>query len=126
MLVTIGGDAFMTRKGSTVSYDDMMVAEFRRRPSFALGYLNEALKNAFEEDEPRLALVALANVSRALGMTRVAKETGLQRESLHRMLSKRGNPEWNSIFRVIRALGLRPKFERVKAPRRRTQVGAAA
>lgn len=44
-------------------------------------------------------------------MTQVAKEADLMRESLHRMVSKRANPERNSMFRVFKALHLRPELE---------------
>lgn len=53
----------------------------------------------------------MAAVAKAYGISRVAKDAHLKRESLHRMLSSRGNPEWNSMFRVLKALHLRPKFE---------------
>lgn len=43
-------------------------------------------------------------------MSRTAKKAELRRESLHRMLSKRGNPEWSSLFRVMKALHLRPSL----------------
>jgi probable addiction module antidote protein len=95
-----------------VSHEDEQVREFRKSPKRAMEYLNSCIQVAFEENEPELVLTALATVAKAYGMTRVAKDAALQRESLHRMLSKRGNPEWNSIFRVFKALHLRPRLER--------------
>ena len=83
-------------------------------PRLATEYLNSAIQVAFEENDPELVLTALATVAKAYGMTHVAKVARLKRESLHRMLSKRGNPEWNSIFRVFKALHLRL----LKPPRR--------
>ena len=74
---------------------------------------------AFEEDDPELVLTALATVAKANGMTRVARKAAVKRESLHRMLSKRGNPEWNSMFRVFKALHLRPKLESTTQLRQR-------
>lgn len=44
-------------------------------------------------------------------LERVAKKAHMRRESLHRMLSRRGNPEWNSMFRVLKAIHVRPRFE---------------
>ncbi|MFA6092282.1 MAG: addiction module antidote protein [Elusimicrobiota bacterium] len=95
-----------------VSHEDEQVKEFRRHPNRAIVYLNSCMQVAFKENDPELVLTALATVAKAYGMTHVAKQASLKRESLHRMLSKRGNPEWNSLFRVFKALHLRPKLER--------------
>ena len=99
------------RKASSVSHDKEMIKLFRKDPKFATEYLNSAVQAAFKENEPELVLIALSLVSRAFGMTKLAKRAAVRRESLHRMLHKRGNPEWNSLFRVFRALRLRPRLE---------------
>ena len=98
-----------------VSHDEEQIREFRLNPKLGTEYLNACIKIAFDENDPELVLTALASVAKAYGMTRVAKEAKLPRESLHRMLSRRGNPEWNSIFRVFKALHIRPKLERAAA-----------
>ena len=102
----------MKKKPPSVSHEREQIREFRKSPGLATEYLNSAIQVAFEENDPELLLTALATVARAYGMTRVAKDADLRRESLHRMLSKRGNPEWNSLFRVFKALHLRPRLER--------------
>ncbi len=104
----------MKNRAPYVSHEDEQIQEFKKHPNRAVAYLNSCIQVAFEENDPELMLTALATVARAYGMTRVAKDASLQRESLHRMLSKRGNPEWNSMFRVFRALHLRPKLERAQ------------
>lgn len=101
----------MKRKSPYVLHEQEQVREFRKNPDCAMEYLNMSVQLAFEENEPELVLNALAVVAKAYGMTRLAKKTRLQRESLHRMFSKRGNPEWKSIFRVFRALHIKPKLE---------------
>ena len=101
----------MKKQVPYVSHEDEQIREFQMDPDRAMEYLNACIQVAFEENDPELVLTALALVAKAYGMTRLARETTLQRESLHRMLSKRGNPEWNSLFRVFRALHLRPKLE---------------
>ena len=98
-----------------VSHEKEQIREFKKNPGKAIAYLNACIQVAFEEDDPELILTALSVVAKAYGMTKVAKEADLQRESLHRMLSKRGNPEWSSIFRVFKALHIRPKLERAPA-----------
>jgi probable addiction module antidote protein len=50
---------------------------------------------------------ALGDIARAKGMSQVAKETGLSRESLYRALSEGGNPSFATVLKVARALGLR-------------------
>ena len=101
----------MKNKTPYVSHEQEQIREFRKNPKLATKYLNSAIQVAFEENDPELVLIALATVARAYGMTHVAKDADLKRESLHRMLSKRGNPEWNSMFKVFKALHLRPKLE---------------
>ena len=67
-------------------------------------YLNAAL----EEDDLELFLLTLRNVTEAQGgMARLAEKTKLNRESLYRMLSERGNPEFKSLDVLLHALGFR-------------------
>jgi|CXWL01.1.fsa_nt_gi probable addiction module antidote protein len=99
----------MKRK-AYVSHDEAQIEEFRKRPQLAIEYLNSAFEVAFQENDPELVLTAMAAVTKAYGINRVAKGARLKRESLHRMLSIRGNPEWSSLFRVFRALHIRPTF----------------
>jgi len=96
-----------------VSHEQEQIREFKKNPTEAIDYLNACIQVAFEENDPELILTALAVVAKAQGMTRVARQAHIQRESLHRMLSKRGNPEWTSIFRVFRAMHMRPRIERM-------------
>jgi probable addiction module antidote protein len=61
-----------------------------------------------EEDEGDGSLIraALGDIARARGMTQLAKDTGLAREGLYKALSAEGNPEFATIMKVIKALGL--------------------
>ena len=68
-----------------------------------VGYLNAVL----EEDDQELLLAALGDVARAKGMTQVSRETGLGRESLYKALSEQGNPEFATVQKVLRSLGLK-------------------
>ena len=67
------------------------------------------LDAAFEDGDPALMAAALGDVARAKGMTQIATEAGLGRESLYKALSPEGNPEFATIVKVVRALGLRLK-----------------
>ncbi len=65
------------------------------------------LEAAFEDGDPGLIAAALGDIARAKGMTTVAAEAGLGRESLYKALSPDGNPEFATVLKVMRALGLR-------------------
>ncbi|PKQ19179.1 MAG: putative addiction module antidote protein [Actinobacteria bacterium HGW-Actinobacteria-6] len=65
------------------------------------------LDAAIEEDDPALLTAALGDVARAKGMTQIARETGLGRESLYKALSSAGNPEFGTVQKVMRSLGLK-------------------
>ncbi len=62
-----------------------------------------------EEDpgDGSLVRAALGDIARARGMSQLARETGLSREGLYQALSAKGNPEFGTIMKVIRALGLK-------------------
>ena len=65
------------------------------------------LEAALEEGDPTLITSALGDIARAKGMTQIARETGLGRESLYKALSAEGNPEFATGLKVLRSLGLR-------------------
>ncbi len=67
------------------------------------------LEAALEEDDPRVVIAVLGDIARSLGMTDIARETGLGRESLYKALSDSGNPSLATALQVIRAVGLRLK-----------------
>jgi probable addiction module antidote protein len=72
-------------------------------PAAIASYLEEA----FEIGDPAFIADALGVVARAHGMTQVAKESGLGRESLYKALSPDGHPELATVIKVMRTLGLR-------------------
>ena len=65
------------------------------------------LEAALEESDPALVAAALGDIARAKGMTDIAREAGLGRESLYKALSPGGNPEFSTVLKVVKALGLR-------------------
>ena len=78
-------------------------AEHLKTEEDMAAYLNAAL----EESDLSLIMATLGDIARARKMTIVAQETGLGRESLYKSLSANGNPEFSTVLKVIRALGLR-------------------
>jgi probable addiction module antidote protein len=85
-----------------------MIRRIRKNPEFAAEYLKAALEDA---DEPRVLLIALRHVAQARGIARIAKAAGIERESLYRALSARGNPRLSTLYAVAKAVGLRLTVE---------------
>ncbi len=89
------------------------MAKIQTRPWDAADHLETKedvvlyLEAAFEDGDPGLIAAALGDVARAKGMTKVAADAGLGRESLYKALSPDGNPEFVTVLKVLRALGLR-------------------
>lgn len=65
------------------------------------------LEAALDDGDPTVIAAALGDIARAKGMTQVAREAGLGRESLYKALSPAGNPEFATILKVVAALGLK-------------------
>jgi probable addiction module antidote protein len=98
----------MKRSKSSVSHDHAVVRRLRNDPAFAAEYLKAALE---DEDEPRVLLIALRHLAQAQGIAKVAKAAGIERESLYRALSTRGNPRLSTLVAVTKAVGLRLTVE---------------
>ena len=62
---------------------------------------------ALEDGDPALIAAALGDIARAQGMTKIAKRTGLGRESLYKTLSREGNPEFATVLKVFNSVGLK-------------------
>jgi probable addiction module antidote protein len=87
-----------------VNYDERLLEDLQD-PREALAYLNAAML----DDDERVFLLALKDVIEAQGgnLSEIAKEANIDRVSLHRILSKKGNPKWSSIRAVFKALNLK-------------------
>lgn len=88
------------------------MARTRTRPYDTANYLRTVediaayLEAALEDGDPELVAAALGDIARAKGMTHLARATGLGRESLYKALSAQGNPEFATVLKVVRALGM--------------------
>jgi probable addiction module antidote protein len=89
-------------KTRTTPYD---VAEHLRTPEEMAAYLDAWLDEA--PDDVSGIAKALGDIARAKGMTQVAMDAGLSRESLYRALSADGNPSFATVLKVARALGVK-------------------
>lgn len=85
-------------------------------PEMIAAYLDAVL----EDGDPRLVAAALGDIARAKGMSRLARDTGLSRESLYRALSTEGNPEFATIMRVVEALGLKLRAQLAEGEQKRS------
>lgn len=88
--------------GKSVSYDDYL-NEKLKDPADAEGYLAAALA----DDDPGVFTLALKQVAKArgIGMVQLAKKSGLNRESLYKTLSKKGNPALATARKIASAIG---------------------
>lgn len=95
----------------TASHDEKVIERLRNDPFFATEYLKAAME---DEDEPQVLLIALRRIAEARGgIAQIARKAGVERESLHRALSGRGNPRFSTLSAVAKAVGLRLTVEPV-------------
>lgn len=100
---------------TSASYQKQLIEDLRD-PAEAIGYLNACL----EGGNRNVFLLALQNVAQAQGgMTRLARKANLDRASLYQMFSAKGNPEIQSLERILEALGFRLAVVQFKTPRRK-------
>lgn len=85
----------------TTKYD---VAEYLNTPEEMAAYLEACLEEA--NGDAAFVAKALGNIARAKGMTEVARDAGVSRESLYKALSGERTPNFDTILKVIKALGL--------------------
>ncbi len=89
---------------TSASHDEMMIKELRRSQKFAIEYLKASMEDT---EEPQVLLMALRHIAEARGgIAKIAKQAGIERESLYRALSRRGNPRLSTLFAVTKAMGL--------------------
>jgi len=94
---------------ATSRYD---VAEHLRSPEEVAAYLQACLDEA--DGDAAFIAKALGDIARAKGMAHVARDAGLSRESLYKALSGDRSPSFDTILRVVAALGLRLHAEAAK------------
>ena len=90
----------MAKKLKATRYDS---ADYLDSDAAVNAYMEEALAT----EDPAFIAHALGTIARARGMARIARKTGLSRESLYKALSAEGNPEFGTVIRVMHALGLK-------------------
>ena len=95
-------------------HDESLIELMQEDPLFAEDLLAVAIEEINEPGGREALLTALRCYAEAKGMSAVATETGLSRESLYRALSTKGNPTLKTLLAVLNALGLRLGVERAQ------------
>lgn len=101
-----------TNNNNTVNYTDGLYERLRNQ-EYAKVYLQTAYDEYQEDGHLDAFLLSLGNVAKAHGMGKIAKESGKNRESLYKSLSPNGNPEFQTIDRVMHNLGFKFNIERI-------------
>ena len=86
---------------------DINLKEALRDPVEAAEYINAALEDGSQE----VFMMALKDVADAKGISKMAKESNLNRENLYRILSLKGNPKLTSLTSVLHSMGLKIAIE---------------
>lgn len=93
------------------------MSNIKTRPFDMANYLNseeeiaEYLRQVLEDNDPAELAGALGDIARARGMTQLARDTGLSRESLYKSLSGERAPSSETLFKVIHAMGFKLSLE---------------
>ena len=90
------------------------IAEYLDSPEMISEYLNTVLEEGNEDD----FIVALGHVAKAVGISKISKETGMSRTSLYKALTSGAQPRFGTIVKIIKALGenlyIAPDAQRVE------------
>lgn len=90
----------------TTKISNFDVSEYLNDDASIAAYLSEIT----EEGDPKLLLSAIGDIAKARGMSSIATESGLGRESLYKALNSDAKPRFDTIFRVLNALGVNIVF----------------
>lgn len=82
------------------------VSEYLTDEDSIAAYLTEII----DEGDPKLLLSAIGDIAKARGMSKIASESGLGRESLYKALNSKAKPRFDTVLKVLRALGLNITF----------------
>ena len=105
------------KKTLTTRYD---VAEHLRTPEEMAAYLEACMEEA--DGDAAFIAKALGDIARARGMSQVAQDSGLSRESLYKALSGKRTPGFDTILKVLSALKIKLHAEAAPAPKKRPKL----
>lgn len=102
-------------------HDEVIVDMLRDDPDFAREYLAVAFDEADQPGGREALLLALRRIAEAHGMSQVAQRAGIQRESLYRALSPKGNPTIKTLLAVMSATGMKLDVHQPAKQRRKSK-----
>lgn len=97
---------------AAISHHEAELAELKADPELAVEYLKAAMASLDDPDNRAAGLLALRTIAEAYGgLGAVAAEAGINRESLYRALSPKGNPTLKTLLAVLKTVGMRLSVE---------------
>lgn len=87
------------------------IADYLDSNEMIAEYLNAALEDGNDSD----IIIAIGNIAKAIGMTKIAEETGMSRPSLYKALSEGAKPQFSTIMKVLKAVGGQIRVDPVSA-----------
>lgn len=88
-------------------YDDYLI-ETLKDPKEAEGYLNASLELYMEDNDAQALMIALEHLARAkYSITEVSRKTGIPRQNLYKIFDNETNPNFNTVFILIKSLGFK-------------------
>lgn len=110
----------MKKLVGAVSHHEWEVKELRKDREFAVEYLKVALESLEDPENRGASLLMLRALAEAYGgLAKVAAAAGINRESLYRSLSPKGNPTFKTLTAIVNAMGLRLSVVEKKAAAKR-------
>jgi len=106
-----------------IKLNEWDAAEHLKTDEDMAAYLNACI--AEDSGDGSLIRVALGDIARARGMSELARNTGLARESLYRALSANGNPEFSTVMKVLQGLNLKIKAESFYSTKNQARLKSA-
>ena len=91
------------------------IADYLDSNEMIAEYLNVVL----EEGDDSEIVVAIGNIAKAIGMTKIAEETGMSRPSLYKALSEGAKPQFSTIMKVLKAVGGQIRVNPINAYKKR-------
>ncbi len=103
----------MTKKRKrTVPHEDGLLEDFKD-PKFLEAYLNDMLQDIHTIEGQQMFLITLNRIAKVHGMSHTAEVSNVQRESLYKALSKKGNPRLSTFSSVLHTLGFGLQVKRI-------------
>jgi probable addiction module antidote protein len=98
-----------------IKISDLDISEYLKDEKSIAAYLSAIV----EENDPKLLLAAIGDVAKARGMSKIASDSGLGRESLYKALHPESKPRFDTIVKVLNSLGLQIGFSSISAKARK-------